>query len=71
MGTVDLTNLTITPADGPSASPTGVSYVILQTDGGFTGAKPALSGFDSKWKVIRVGNDLLLTSQGGTVFMLQ
>ncbi len=69
-GPVDLTNLTVVPADGLSAAPAGVSYVILRASGGFTGAKPALSGFDSKWKVIRFGNDLVLTSQKGLVMML-
>lgn len=68
---LDLSNLTIVPADSLSAAPTGSSYVILHADGGFTGAKPALSGFDSKWKVIRLGNNLILTSQGGTVMMLR
>ncbi|HPS07520.1 MAG TPA: autotransporter-associated beta strand repeat-containing protein [Kiritimatiellia bacterium] len=68
-GPVDLTQLTVVPADGLSAAPAGTSYVILRASGGFTGAKPALSGFDSKWKLIRFGNDLILTSQKGLVLM--
>jgi hypothetical protein len=44
--------------------------VILRASGGFTGAKPALSGFDGKWKLIRFGNELVLTSQKGLVLML-
>lgn len=69
-GPADLTQLTVVPADGLSAAPTGVSYVILRASGGFTGAKPALSGFDSKWKLIRFGSDLVLTSQKGLVLMI-
>ena len=70
-GALDLSNLTVMPSDSLSAAPTGSSYVILHADGGFTGAKPALSGFGSKWKLIRLGNDLILTSQGGLMMLLK
>ncbi len=70
-GALDLSNLTIVPADSGSAEPSGKAYVILHADGGFTGSKPALSGFGSIWKVVRLGNDLILTSQSGTVLLFK
>ncbi len=62
----DLSALTVVPAT--AAELTGTSYVIAT--GAITG-KPALSGFPEKFKVIQQGNDLLLTSIGGTVLMLR
>ena len=70
-GSLDLTGLTVAPANASSAAPTGKTYVVAHADGGFTGAKPALSGYDAKWILIRMGNDLLLTSQHGTMLMLR
>jgi len=62
----DLSALTIVPAtDDP---PTGKSYVIAT--GNITG-RPTLDGFPSKYKLLKQGNDLLLTSTGGTVLILR
>ncbi|MDD4172949.1 MAG: autotransporter-associated beta strand repeat-containing protein, partial [Kiritimatiellae bacterium] len=62
----DLSALTVVPAT--DAEITGTSYVIAT--GAITG-KPALSGFPEKFKLLQQGNDLLLTSIGGTVLMLR
>jgi autotransporter-associated beta strand protein len=62
----DLSALTVIPAI--NAEITGRSYVIA------TGAithKPALSGFPEKFKLIQQGDDLLLTSVGGTMILLK
>ena len=62
----DLSALTVIPAS--DAEITGTAFVIA------TGAithKPALSGFPSKFKLLLQGNDLLLTSVGGTVLILK
>jgi hypothetical protein len=62
----DLSGLTVVPAT--DAEITGKTYVIA------TGAitqKPALSGFPDKFKLIQQGDDLLLTSVGGTVLLLK
>ena len=69
-GSLNLTNLTVVPADTPSADPEGKEYIIAHADGGFTGVKPALSGFASKWKLLIKGNDLILTTAGGTMLLL-
>ena len=62
----DLSALTVVPAT--DAEITGTSYVIAT--GAITG-KPALNGFPEKFKLLQQGNDLLLTSIGGTVLMLR
>ena len=61
----DLSALTVVPATG--AAVTGSSYVIAT---GAITAKPALSGFPEKYKLIRQGEDLVLTSVGGTLLLL-
>jgi hypothetical protein len=67
---VDLTNLTVMPADAASAEPTAPMYIIAT---GAINTKPTLSGFPSKYKLIVANNgtQLWLTSQGGTVLLLQ
>jgi hypothetical protein len=67
---VDLANLTVMPADAASAEPTAQTYVIAT---GAINTKPTLSGFPSKYKLIVANNgtQLWLTSQGGTVLLLQ
>ena len=69
---VDLTGLTIVPSDVATETPLGNNYVIATADGGFIGL-PEVEGFtDGKnWKIIRKGNQLLLTTQGGTVLILR
>ena len=63
----DLTNLTIIPATANEV--TGGTYIIAT--GAITG-KPTLSGeFPSKYKLRMSGADLLLTSDGGTLFLLK
>jgi len=62
----DLSALTVVPATG--AEITGTSYVIATGD--ITG-KPALSGFPEKFKLLHSGNDLLLSSVGGTMLLLK
>ena len=69
-GVADLSNLTIVPAM-TGMEFTGSSYVIAQTTGDFTGAKPTLSGFDRKWSLIRKGTELILTSANGTMLILK
>ncbi|MDA3927075.1 MAG: autotransporter-associated beta strand repeat-containing protein [Kiritimatiellae bacterium] len=62
----DLSALTVVPAT--DAEMTESSYIIA------TGAiigKPILSGFPSKFKIIRTGADLLLTSSGGTLIIIR
>jgi len=68
-GTLDLSGLTIVPAT--EVMPTLPSYVIAHATGGFIGGKPALDGFPSKYRMMTRGNDLLLTSLGGTVLILR
>jgi len=68
-GTLDLSGMTIVPAT--DAELTASTYLIAHADGGFAGAKPAASGFPSKYNVIRKGADLVLTSEGGTVLFLR
>ena len=62
----DLSGLTVVPAT--DAEITGHTYIIAT---GTTTSKPALSGFPSKFKIRRRGNDILLTTVGGTVLTLQ
>ena len=69
-GAIDLSGLTITPAM-TGMDFTETSYVIAQAPGGFTGAKPMLSGFDRKWSLIRKGTDLILTSANGSMLILK
>ncbi len=66
----DLSALTIVPSDALSLAPAGRDYIIA-TAPSFTGAKPALSGFPSLWKVIIRGSELHLTAIGGTLFSIQ
>ena len=67
-GTLDLSGTTIVPSTANDY--TASTYVIATASGGFTGNKPALSGFPSKYKIIKYGTDLQLTSRGGTVVIL-
>jgi len=68
-GTLDLTGLTVVPANDTEY--TAATYVIAQAAGGFSGEKPAVSGFPSKYKVIRKSTELVLTSQSGMVILLR
>lgn len=68
-GTLDLSGVTVVPATG--AELTESSYIIAHADGGFAGVKPAISGFPPKYKVIRSGTDMVLTSQSGTVMLFR
>jgi len=68
-GALDLSGLTVVAAT--ANEPGATTYVIAHAEGGLTGEKPALSGFPSKYKLIRKGNDLLLTSQSGTILQLR
>ena len=68
-GTLDLSQVVVVPAT--DAELTVPTYVIAQADGGFTGDKPAVSGFPAKYKIIRTATEVRLTSQGGTVMMLK
>jgi hypothetical protein len=63
----DLSSLTVVPSN--DAEITGTSYVIAT--GNITGNYPTLDGFPSKYKLRKSGNDLLLTSLGGTVLILR
>ena len=67
---LDLTGLTIIPSDGDSVSPTGNNYVIA-TAPSFTGVPTVKDFTGKKWKTLRKGNTLLLTTQGGTVIILK
>jgi len=69
---LDLTGLIIRPSDLASEKPIGNNYVIATAVGGFTGL-PTIEGFtDGKnWKVIRKGNQLLLSTQGGIILILR
>jgi autotransporter-associated beta strand protein len=62
----DLSGLTVVPATG--AQITGNAFVIAT--GSITG-KPALSGFPDKFSLIRMGDDLLLTSVKGALILLK
>ena len=68
-GTLDFSGASIVASTDPNC--TVSTYVIAHADGGITGTKPTVSGFPSKYKIIRKGTDLLLTSQGGTVLTLE
>jgi len=62
----DLSGLTVVPATEDTVA--GGTYVIA------TGAitqKPALSGFPEKFKLVQSGENLLLTSLGGTLIRLK
>ena len=67
-GVADLSGLTLVPV--PGFEPTAPIYVIA-TAPGFLGAKPAIDGFPSKYRIIKNGTNLLLTSQGGTLLILR
>jgi autotransporter-associated beta strand protein len=69
-GALDLSGLTIVPATN-TVLMTASTYVIAQAAGGFTGTKPAISGFPSKYVISKQGTDLLLTSQYGTLILLR
>ena len=62
----DLSALTVVPAT--DAEITGSTYVIAT---GAITAKPVLSGFPDKFKLLQQGDDLLLTSKGGTLIQLK
>jgi autotransporter-associated beta strand protein len=70
-GALDLTGLAVVPSDALSAEPLGREYVILRAEGGLTGTA-TVSGFtNKKWKLRKSGNELLLTTQGGSVMLLK
>ena len=62
----DISALTIVPSNENVIN--GRSYTIAT--GAFTG-KPTLDGFPTKYKLLKQGNDLLLTSIGGTVLIVR
>ncbi|MCL1920432.1 MAG: autotransporter-associated beta strand repeat-containing protein, partial [Kiritimatiellaeota bacterium] len=64
---LDLRGVTVVPATGDL--PTASAYVIA-TAPAFTGL-PALDGFPSKYKTMKRGTDLLLTSKFGTLLILR
>ena len=66
---VDLSALVIVPSDTLSLAASGRDYIIA-TAPSFTGTRPVLSGFPSRWKVIVRGNELHLAVLGGTVFSI-
>jgi autotransporter-associated beta strand protein len=68
-GALDLSGVTLVPATGEEL--TASTYVIAHAEGGFIGAKPALSGFPSKYIISKQDKDLLLTSQYGTLILLR
>ena len=68
-GALDLSGVTVVPST--AAEYTASTYVIASADGGFTGEKPAASGFPSKYKIIKRGTDLLFTSLGGTLIIFR
>ncbi len=61
----DLSALTLLPSDAFSLVAGGRDYIIA-TAPSFTGTRPVLSGFPSRWKVIVRGTELHLTALGGT-----
>jgi len=73
-GAFDLAGLTIVPSDGLSKTPAKSQYLIATATGGFTGT-PVVDGFTDgkKWLVVRRdgGNQLWLTSKGGTILILK
>jgi hypothetical protein len=68
-GTMDLSQVLIVSAT--DAELTESTYVIAQAVGGFAGDKPAISGFPSKYKIVRAATEMRLTSQGGSVMLLK
>ena len=68
-GALDLSGVTLVPATANEL--TASTYVIAHADGGFIGAKPALSGFPSKYIISKQDKDLLLTSQYGTLLLFR
>lgn len=68
-GTLDLSGVSIIASKTPDCAVS--TYLIAHANGGITGAKPTVSGFPSKYKIIRKGTDLLLTSQGGTILTVE
>jgi len=68
-GYLDFSGFTVVPST--DADYTSSTYVIAHADGGIIGTKPAFSGFPSKYKIIRKGANLLLTSQGGTMITVR
>ena len=74
-GAADLTGLVIKPSDELSMMPLRSTYVIATAVGGFTG-KPTVDtsaeGFTGKkWSVLKKDNELLLTTQGGSILILK
>ena len=65
-GVLDLSGMTIIAATTDTEY-TSTTYLIATASGGFTGDKPAISGFPSKYKVIRHGTELQLSSLSGTL----
>ncbi len=68
LANVDISGLTVMPADETSANPPFHTYVIAT--GSFTG-KPALSGFPDKFKLEVRGDTLVMTSQRGSLILLR
>ena len=68
-GVLDVTGLVIVPADGTEL--TEVTYVIARATGSITGKATPGPGIPSKYKVMRSGNELWLTSLGGTLMILK
>ena len=69
----DLAGLKIVPSDTISKTPPGSKYVIATLPpGGIFNGTPTIEGFEGKkWKTLRKGNELLLTTEGGTVMILR
>ena len=70
-GALDLTGLTVMPSDAQSAEPPGREYVILRAEGGLTGTAVCEGFTNKKWMVLKRGNDLLLTTAGGSIMVLK
>ena len=70
-GALDLTGLTIIPSDVISGAPPAPKYLIA-TAAALTGT-PAVEGFTDgrKWKTLKQGGNLWLTTQGGTILILR
>jgi len=71
-GQLNLTGLTIVPSDEPSKDLPGDEYLIATAAGGFTGAAK-VQGFsgNKRWLTVRRGNDLWLSTKGGTILILR
>ena len=60
----------VTVVLAPGSEPTAKTYVIA-TAPEFTGAPKLGTGFPSKYKIVGRGNNILLTSEGGTLMILK